>query len=60
MSSIEGLKKLYEVGAKILALVVLHTKLYIFDDLSAIIGSANFTTGGFYTNHELSVLIDEE
>lgn len=57
VSSIEGLKYLVEAGAEILALVGLHTKLYVFDNKTSIIGSANFTTGGFYTNHELSILI---
>lgn len=57
VSNIEGLKYLLEAGAEILALVGLHTKLYIFDNKASIIGSSNFTTGGFYTNHELSVLI---
>ncbi len=60
MSSIEGLKYLLEAGAEILALVGLHTKLYVFDNKASIIGSANFTTGGFYTNHELSVLIRDD
>lgn len=59
VSSIEGLKYLFDAGAEILALVGLHSKLYVFDDKAAIIGSANFTTGGFYTNHELSVLIKD-
>lgn len=59
VSSIEGLKYLFDSGVEILALVGLHSKLYVFDDKAAIIGSANFTTGGFYTNHELSVLIKD-
>ncbi len=59
VSSIEGLKYLFDAGAEILALAGLHSKLYVFDDKAAIIGSANFTTGGFYTNHELSVLIKD-
>jgi len=38
----------------------LHTKIYYFqtrDKFSALIGSANITSGGFETNEEMSVLI---
>lgn len=59
VSSIKGLKYLLDSGAEILALVGLHSKLYVFDDRASIIGSANFTTGGFYTNHELSILVKD-
>lgn len=59
-SSLEGLKMLVEAGFKVYALQDLHTKLYIFDSEIAILGSANFTTGGFKNNIELSLLIEEE
>ena len=38
----------------------LHTKIYYFqtrDKFSALIGSANLTSGGFETNEEMSVLV---
>jgi hypothetical protein len=41
---------------------VFHPKLYLFhsgDAWSAIIGSANFTNGGFRRNHEVATLIEE-
>ncbi|MCL9662058.1 phospholipase D family protein [Paenibacillus hunanensis] len=60
VSSIYGLEGLLEAGAKLYALVDLHTKLYSFDAVSTIIGSANFTKGGFVSNHELCVLMEDE
>lgn len=59
-SSLEGLKILIEAGFKVIALKNLHAKLYIFDNELAILGSANFTMGGFRFNHELSLLIEDE
>ena len=52
---LEVLKNLIERGVKIIAIKNLHTKLYLFDNSTAIIGSANFTSGGFGKNVELSV-----
>jgi len=60
VSSLEGLKMLVEAGVEVYALKKLHSKLYIFDGDLSIIGSANFTMGGFRFNHELSLLIEEE
>lgn len=59
-SSLEGLKILNNVGAKLYALQDLHSKLYLFDEDVAIAGSANFTMGGFKFNHELSFIIEDE
>lgn len=59
-SSLEGLKSLINAGAEIYALIGLHTKLYLFDKDISIIGSANFTMGGFKLNHELSILASDE
>lgn len=59
-SSLEGLKILVEAGFEVYALKDLHSKLYIFDESLAILGSANFTMGGFRWNHELSLLIEDE
>lgn len=60
VSSIYGLERLLEAMANIYALVDLHSKLYLFDTNSTIIGSANFTKGGFMSNHEICVLMDDE
>lgn len=59
-SSLEGLKELVKCGANIYALQDLHTKLYLFDESVSIVGSANFTMGGFKLNHELSLIIIDE
>lgn len=60
VSSIDALERLNDAGVKIYALDGLHTKLYLFDNDIALLGSANFTSGGFKLNHELSLFIDEE
>ncbi|PYF07873.1 phospholipase D family protein [Ureibacillus chungkukjangi] len=59
-SSIEGLEHLVRAGAELYALQNLHTKLYIFDDQSVIMGSANFTFSGFYKNHEFGLYMENE
>lgn len=59
-SNIHGLEQLLHAGAKIYALMHLHTKLYIFDTNSVITGSFNFTFNGFYKNHEFGILMEEE
>lgn len=60
VSSLTGLERLMKSGAQIYALQELHTKLYIFDDQSVIMGSANFTMRGFYKNHEFGVYMNDE
>lgn len=60
VSNIYGLEELLHAKANIFALINLHSKLYLFDSHSTIIGSANFTQGGFVSNHEISVLMDDE
>jgi len=37
----------------------LHSKIYIFDDVKAIVTSSNLTNGGLITNFEYGVLIEE-
>jgi len=59
-SSLLALKNLHANGAKLYAVRYLHTKLYLVDEHIAMIGSANFTTGGFHLNHELSLLLENE
>ncbi|KAA1186176.1 phospholipase D family protein [Paenibacillus sp. B2(2019)] len=60
VSSLAGLERLIKVGVKMYALQDLHTKLYIFDGESVIMGSANFTLNGFYKNHEFGVFMENE
>ena len=60
VSDLSALKRLKEKGANIYTLKKLHTKLYLIDDECAMLGSANFTTGGFKFNHELSLIIHNE
>ena len=60
VSSLTALKNLQTAGVDIYALKDLHAKLYLFDDNIAIIGSANFTGGGFGNNIELSLYIENE
>lgn len=60
VSSLDGLLELKQSGAVIYALIGLHTKLYIIDDIFSIITSANYTYGGMYNNFELGVKVEDE
>ena len=60
VSSLTAMKSLCSAGVSIYALQNLHSKLYLFDENIAIIGSANFTGGGFGNNIELSLYIEDE
>lgn len=60
VNSIKALEMMLNAGIKVYAQKWLHTKLYLFDDNVGIIGSANFTTGGFKSNIELSIMVKEE
>lgn len=59
-SSLDALELLIQNGIQVCIVKKLHTKLYLFDDDYAILGSANFTNGGFKSNIELSLLLSEE
>lgn len=59
-SDINSLKLLLENNVKIFLLKDLHTKAYLLDDHIGMLGSANFTSGGFILNHELSILFKDE
>lgn len=60
VSRIEALEMLNDAGANIYAMQDLHSKLYLFDMETALLGSANFTSGGFKLNHELSLYVENE
>lgn len=59
VSSIRALERLIQQGAKIRGICKLHSKLYIFDNRSAIITSANLTNNAFYNNYEFGVKTDD-
>lgn len=59
-NSIDALEMLLNAGVDLYAVKRLHTKLYLFDHDQAIVGSANFTTGGFKSNIELSLAIGDQ
>ena len=60
VSNLDALKLLINSNVDIYALKNLHSKLYLIDGNYGIIGSANFTMGGFKSNHELSLEIEDE
>ena len=59
-SSIDALNLLVSNGITAYAVKKLHTKLYIIDTDVMILGSSNFTMGGFLTNIELNVLFQNQ
>lgn len=59
VSSLSALKKLVGFGAEIKGIKGLHSKVYTFDIKSTIIGSANFTSSGFFSNYEFGVISRE-
>ena len=59
-NSIDALETMMNAGIGVYAVKGLHTKLYLFDQTSAVLGSANFTTSGLKTNIELSLMFKDE
>lgn len=59
-NSMDAIEMMIDAGIEVYALKGLHTKLYLFDDDYGILGSANFTAGGFKSNIELSLLISSD
>lgn len=59
-NSLEALWLMKKAGIKVYAVKGLHTKLYLFDSTSAVMGSANFTSSGLKTNIELSLHFEDE
>ena len=58
VSDLSALKKLVKQGIKIKGIHGLHSKVYLFDSI-VIIGSANFTSGGFFNNYEFGIKTDD-
>jgi HKD family nuclease len=59
-NSLDGLQEMLDAHVNLYAVIGLHTKLYLFDNNKAIVGSANFTEGGLVRNIELSVFMSDE
>ena len=59
-NSMDAIELMMDNGINVYAVKRLHTKLYLFDRNYAILGSANFTNGGFKSNIELSLLVSDE
>jgi len=59
VSSLTAIEKLLKSKAQIKGVKALHSKLYLFDNNSVIITSANFTNGGFFNNKEFGILSNE-
>ncbi len=59
-NNLDALSLMLDSSIQVYAVKGLHTKLYIFDRACAVLGSANFTTSGFKTNIELSLLFQDE
>lgn len=60
VNSIDAIEIMMDSGIQVYALKGLHTKLYLFDDKAGVVGSANFTSGGFISNFELSLMAMDE
>lgn len=60
VSDLNALKVFFNNGTKIRGVYKLHSKLYIFDNKSAIITSANFTSAGMMSNMEFGLLVKEK
>lgn len=59
-NSIDAIQMMMDAGIDVYALKGLHSKLYLFDDTYGVLGSANFTAGGFKSNIELSLLLNND
>lgn len=59
-NNLEALEMMINCGIELFAIRGLHTKLYLFDNSNGVLGSANFTAGGFISNIELSLHIENE
>lgn len=58
-TDISAIEMLYKLGAEIRLLENLHAKIYVRDNLEAIITSANLTSSGLLNNIEIGVHLDD-
>ena len=56
VSSLAALRTLVKAGAIVKGIKDLDSKVYLFDHKSVVLTSANFTSGGFFNNHEFGIL----
>lgn len=59
ISSLDALEFCVESGSKVFGIKNLHSKVYLFDDRTAIVSSANLTNNGLINNFECGVFIDD-
>ena len=59
VSSLDALELLLSYGASIQGIRNLHSKVYIFDDSTAIVTSANLTSSAFFNNYEFGVKVTD-
>ena len=59
VSSLSAIEQLLKANTEIKGVKNLHSKLYLFEQKSVIITSANFTQGGFFNNKEFGILSNE-
>lgn len=59
-NNIDALRNMLNADVTVYAMIALHAKLYLFDNNTAILGSANFTESGLNLNYELSIKIDAD
>lgn len=59
VSSLSAIRKLVVAGIEVKGILGLHSKIYLFGQSSVMIGSANFTSGGFFNNYEYGIKTTE-
>ena len=60
VSDLNAIKMFFKGSTEIRGVYKLHSKLYIFDERSAIITSANFTKAGMISNMEFGLLVNDK
>ena len=58
-SNLDSLRTLAQKGAKIRSLHNLHAKVYVFDETTALVTSANATFGGMRRNRECGLAVED-
>ncbi len=59
VSDLTAIETLLRGGTKVHSLHRLHAKIYIFDEMQAVVTSANLTHGGLVSNYEYGLLLSE-
>jgi hypothetical protein len=57
---IQALTHIIDNNGNVRSFPSLHAKIYLFDDVKAVISSGNLTTGGLLRNFEYGVFVEEE